>query len=190
MRSGGSQARVSKGKKQRNISREYWGKPEATAKEFTSDGWFRTGDTSKVRGQFTVLNSSLSLSFMICIKACVVCKTVINSFIDKTHDDYDSIYSLFSSYNKSLSSNQQKTSIYDLQDTTSVSGAKEGIVDSHTCLFINPDHIDLETIQDFFDSDDDEFVIEHYYVFQVSFSILPVELVIHLLNLSSISSLF
>ena len=63
--------------KQRNISREYWGKPEATAKEFTSDGWFRTGDTSKVRGQFTVLNSSLSLSFMICIKACVVSKTVI-----------------------------------------------------------------------------------------------------------------
>ena len=67
--------------KQRNISREYWGKPEATAKEFTSDGWFRTGDTSKVRGQFTVINSSPSLSYMICIKACVVCKTVINSFI-------------------------------------------------------------------------------------------------------------
>ena len=63
--------------KQRNISREYWGKPEATAKEFTSDGWFRTGDTSKVRGQFTVLNSSLSLSFMSCMKACVVSKTVI-----------------------------------------------------------------------------------------------------------------
>ena len=30
------------------IQREYWGKPEATEKEFTSDGWFRTGDTSKV----------------------------------------------------------------------------------------------------------------------------------------------
>ena len=30
------------------IPREYWGKPEATEKEFTSDGWFRTGDTSKV----------------------------------------------------------------------------------------------------------------------------------------------
>ena len=96
-----------------------------------------------------------------------------NFFIDKTHDDYDSIYSLFSSYNKSLSRNQQKTSIYDLQDSTSGGGAKEGIVDSHTCLFINPDQIDIETIQDFFDSDDEEFVIEHYYVFQVSFSILP-----------------
>ena len=72
--------------KQRNISREYWGKPEATAKEFTSDGWFRTGDTSKVREQFTVLNSSLSLSFMICIKACVVCKTVIISFIECISD--------------------------------------------------------------------------------------------------------
>jgi len=33
-----------------NVFREYWGKPEATAKEFTSDGWFRTGDTSKVEG--------------------------------------------------------------------------------------------------------------------------------------------
>ena len=31
------------------IQREYWGKPEATEKEFTSDGWFRTGDTSKVQ---------------------------------------------------------------------------------------------------------------------------------------------
>ena len=30
-----------------------------------------------MKGQFTVLNSSLSLSFMICIKACVVSKTVI-----------------------------------------------------------------------------------------------------------------
>ena len=30
------------------LQREYWGKPEATEKEFTSDGWFRTGDTSKV----------------------------------------------------------------------------------------------------------------------------------------------
>jgi len=33
-----------------NVFREYWGKPEATEKEFTSDGWFRTGDTSKVEG--------------------------------------------------------------------------------------------------------------------------------------------
>ena len=26
-----------------NVFKEYWNKPDATAKEFTSDGWFKTG---------------------------------------------------------------------------------------------------------------------------------------------------
>lgn len=30
-----------------NVFKEYWRRPEATAKEFTSDGWFRTGDVAK-----------------------------------------------------------------------------------------------------------------------------------------------
>lgn len=34
--------------KGKNVFREYWGKPEATQKEFTSDGWFKTGDVAVV----------------------------------------------------------------------------------------------------------------------------------------------
>ncbi|CAL4080716.1 unnamed protein product, partial [Meganyctiphanes norvegica] len=30
-----------------NIFKEYWNKPEATQKEFSSNGWFRTGDTAQ-----------------------------------------------------------------------------------------------------------------------------------------------
>lgn len=30
-----------------NVFREYWRRPEATAKEFTSDSWFKTGDVAK-----------------------------------------------------------------------------------------------------------------------------------------------
>lgn len=30
-----------------NVFLEYWNKPEATAKEFTFDGWFKTGDVAK-----------------------------------------------------------------------------------------------------------------------------------------------
>ena len=30
----------------KNVFREYFGRPEATVKEFTEDGWFRTGDTA------------------------------------------------------------------------------------------------------------------------------------------------
>lgn len=30
-----------------NVFKEYWKKPQATAKEFTHDGWFRTGDTAQ-----------------------------------------------------------------------------------------------------------------------------------------------
>ena len=31
-----------------NVFKEYHNKPEATVKEFTVDGWFKTGDTAKV----------------------------------------------------------------------------------------------------------------------------------------------
>ena len=31
-----------------NVFQEYHNKPEATKKEFTHDGWFKTGDTAKV----------------------------------------------------------------------------------------------------------------------------------------------
>lgn len=31
-----------------NVFSEYWNKPEATAKEFTADGWFKTGDVAIV----------------------------------------------------------------------------------------------------------------------------------------------
>ncbi|KMU84101.1 acyl-CoA synthetases /AMP-acid ligases II [Coccidioides immitis H538.4] len=30
-----------------NVFLEYWGRPDATKKEFTSDGWFKTGDVAK-----------------------------------------------------------------------------------------------------------------------------------------------
>lgn len=39
-----------------NVFKEYHNKPEATAKEFTEDGWFKTGDTSQVvDGVFKIL---------------------------------------------------------------------------------------------------------------------------------------
>ena len=31
-----------------NVFEKYHNKPEATKKEFTEDGWFRTGDTAQV----------------------------------------------------------------------------------------------------------------------------------------------
>lgn len=34
--------------KGKNVFKEYWNKPEATAKEFTVDGWFKTGDVAIV----------------------------------------------------------------------------------------------------------------------------------------------
>ena len=34
--------------KGKNVFKEYWNKPEATAKEFTNDGWFKTGDVAIV----------------------------------------------------------------------------------------------------------------------------------------------
>ena len=36
-----------------NVFREYHNKPEATKKEFTHDGWFKTGDTAKVSASVT-----------------------------------------------------------------------------------------------------------------------------------------
>lgn len=39
-----------------NVFKEYYNKPEATKKEFTEDGWFKTGDTAKVEaGVFKIL---------------------------------------------------------------------------------------------------------------------------------------
>lgn len=39
-----------------NVFKEYFNKPEATKKEFTEDGWFKTGDTAKVdNGVFKIL---------------------------------------------------------------------------------------------------------------------------------------
>ena len=39
-----------------NVFTEYYNRPEATRKEFTEDGWFRTGDTAKVEdGEFRIL---------------------------------------------------------------------------------------------------------------------------------------
>lgn len=32
----------------KNVFKEYWNKPEATTKEFTQDGWFKTGDVAVV----------------------------------------------------------------------------------------------------------------------------------------------
>jgi malonyl-CoA/methylmalonyl-CoA synthetase len=39
-----------------NVFKEYWNKPEATAKSFTSDGWFMTGDIAVVEnGYYRIL---------------------------------------------------------------------------------------------------------------------------------------
>ncbi|GAA94016.1 uncharacterized protein L969DRAFT_85539 [Mixia osmundae IAM 14324] len=35
-----------------SVFKEYWQRPEATAKEFTSDGWFKTGDLAQRSSQF------------------------------------------------------------------------------------------------------------------------------------------
>ena len=38
--------------KGKNVFVEYWNKPEATAKEFTLDGWFKTGDVAVVEESY------------------------------------------------------------------------------------------------------------------------------------------
>ncbi|MFN8356818.1 MAG: acyl-CoA synthetase [Spirosomataceae bacterium] len=39
-----------------NVFKEYWNRPEATAKSFTEDGWFMTGDTAVIEdGYFRIL---------------------------------------------------------------------------------------------------------------------------------------
>jgi malonyl-CoA/methylmalonyl-CoA synthetase len=39
-----------------NVFKEYWGKPEATKKAFTEDGWFKTGDVAVVEnGYYRIL---------------------------------------------------------------------------------------------------------------------------------------
>lgn len=39
-----------------SVFKEYWGKPEATAKTFTTDGWFKTGDIAVVEdGYYRIL---------------------------------------------------------------------------------------------------------------------------------------
>ncbi|KAL4090060.1 hypothetical protein QTP88_024965 [Uroleucon formosanum] len=42
--------------KGKNVFKEYWRKPESTKKEFTEDGWFKTGDSvNYVDGSFQIL---------------------------------------------------------------------------------------------------------------------------------------
>lgn len=38
--------------KGKNVFTEYWNKPDATAKEFIADGWFKTGDVAIVEGGY------------------------------------------------------------------------------------------------------------------------------------------
>ena len=43
----------------KNVFREYWRKPEATAKEFTADGWFKSGDVAVVEdGYYRIMGRS------------------------------------------------------------------------------------------------------------------------------------
>jgi malonyl-CoA/methylmalonyl-CoA synthetase len=46
-----------------NIFKGYWRMPEKTAEEFTSDGWFKTGDVGKIdeRGYVTIVGRSKDL---------------------------------------------------------------------------------------------------------------------------------
>ncbi|MDX2045723.1 MAG: AMP-binding protein, partial [Chitinophagaceae bacterium] len=42
-----------------NVFHEYWNKPEATKKEFTADGWFKTGDVAVMEeGYYRIMGRS------------------------------------------------------------------------------------------------------------------------------------
>lgn len=42
-----------------NVFKEYWNKPDATAKEFTNDGWFKTGDVAIIEnGYYRIMGRS------------------------------------------------------------------------------------------------------------------------------------
>lgn len=44
-----------------NVFKEYWNKPKATKEAFTSDGWFKTGDTAEYRdGAYKILGRTSS----------------------------------------------------------------------------------------------------------------------------------
>ncbi|XP_077503153.1 malonate--CoA ligase ACSF3, mitochondrial-like [Amblyomma americanum] len=44
-----------------NVFKEYWNKPEATKEAFTSDGWFKTGDTAEYKdGAYRILGRTSS----------------------------------------------------------------------------------------------------------------------------------
>lgn len=44
-----------------NVFKEYWNKPKATKEAFTSDGWFKTGDTAEYRdGAYRILGRTSS----------------------------------------------------------------------------------------------------------------------------------
>jgi malonyl-CoA/methylmalonyl-CoA synthetase len=45
--------------KGKNVFHEYWNKPEATKKEFTNDGWFKTGDVAIIEdGYYRIMGRS------------------------------------------------------------------------------------------------------------------------------------
>lgn len=47
-----------------NVFNEYWRKPEATAKEFTANGWFKTGDVAVVEEGYTRIMGRISVDII------------------------------------------------------------------------------------------------------------------------------
>lgn len=50
--------------KGKNVFQEYWRKPEATSKEFTSEGWFRTGDMAIVENDYYRILGRISVDII------------------------------------------------------------------------------------------------------------------------------